>query len=471
MSGRGLSRRVGTVGASLALVLQLAAGTAGQGVNGPGQMLLGGAVRAGLPAAVWAPAGLPWQACWSGVRIEVSGNAASFLWPDDGAIRMSGPGAPPSGSVRRLPPDAALVGVLPGAAGLLSESPALARLRDEIESGLRRRARFVRLESELQELGAAVLAALDLVAAADRAELERSPAVRGWIGIGGHGLVVEPRGAGPLGFGTVLWAGGAQAALADLGGAFATVQPPCPPVPEAPDPPRVPALLAVAVFVAAVWWGAGARSRRCGLISAGLAAVSAAFILGFLGEGHWTTAARRSYWLFAIQGADPWVHTCLRVAPRGDRPAEVWLPGGPYLLTRVPEGAEVRAAPGGLRARWQGDGWLAALTTARFGEGFCAREIGGRLFVSARLPEGISLESAFWLARGEVRSLPPLRGGDAWSPEEAPPVAPAMVPEPLRSLGAALPALPLSGVLLGELRGAPLEGENHVCALPGAGGP
>jgi len=136
------------------------------------------------------------------------------------------------------------------------------------------------------------------------------------------------------------------------------------------------------------------------------------------------------------------------------------------LFTRVPGGARIEAAAGRTHVSWSGDGWLSLVEARPAGPGIRLRRAGARTLLAARLPEGQALEPAYWIGPGEVRVLPRLESGTVCPLQEAPRATRERLPVSLADLMAAFPPPPTSGVVVGVLRGADLEGENLVYALP-----
>jgi len=136
------------------------------------------------------------------------------------------------------------------------------------------------------------------------------------------------------------------------------------------------------------------------------------------------------------------------------------------LFTGLPGRARVRAMVGRTRVSWAGDGWLSMVEARPPGPGIRLRRAGARTLLAARLPAGQALDPAYWIGPGEVRALPRLESGTVCHVEDARPVPRERLPESLGDLMAAFPPPPMSGVVLGVLRGAELEGENLVYALP-----
>jgi hypothetical protein len=440
-----------------------------------GRVLFGGVVRPDLPAAVLAPAGATWRGEWGTSEVEVTGNAATFVWPERGAPLLRGNGAPPPGSFHPLPSSMAVVGVSAGADSILdggSPSGPADGLREAILRALKRPARFVLLERELDRLPPPALSALDLLVARDRSELLGRPAIESWIRLGGHAIVIRatPEQVGRVGFGQVHGpdSRGGWGSL-ELPAAYAGIRPPRPTVPEPPDPQRAWPLLAVLAYVFLVWWAGRPGSRRLGvrLGTAGLIGlVGVAICFGPLPDT-WATQASRSIWCLPGNGAQPWRHVCYRISSRGGAPASLATVGtGPVLFTRLPGHARLRAMVGRTRVTWAGDGWLSMLETRPPGPGIRVRRAGAKTLLAARLPAGQALDPAYWIGPGEVRALPRLESGTVCHVEEARPVGRARLLESLGDLMAAFPAPPMSGVVLGVLRGAELEGENLVYALP-----
>jgi hypothetical protein len=336
---------------------------------------------------------------------------------------------------------------------------------------LKRPVRFVPLERELEALPPPVLAAIDLVVARDRAELLGRAAVATWIRLGGQAVLLsaKPGEVGALGFGRIHGPDPrAGWSALELPAAFAAIQPPRPAVPAPPDPQRAVPLLVVLFYLAAVWWAGrpGSPSRRLRLATAGLIVVTGIGI--FLGplDDVWSTQARRSIWCLAGTRAEPWRHVCHRISPRGRAGASLELDGAaPVVFTRLPGRARIEATGGRTRASWSGDGWLAWVESRPTGPGIRLRRVGDGTLLAARLPSGQALDPAYWIGPGEARALPRLEPGTVCRVEEARPVPRERLPAFLSDLVAAFPPPPASGVVLGMLRGADLQGENLVYAV------
>ena len=437
-----------------------------------GRVLLDGVVRSAMPVAVYSPDGSSWEGEWGTSRVQVTGNAAVFLWPGASVPRLQGPGAPPADAFQSMPPGEALVGFLPVAANRTSEEPLRGSVKRALELALGRPVRRILLDSQLEALPRPVWLALDLVVAGARAELDRFPAALEWIRLGGQALVLEPLEARNVGLGRIQgWEPGAGTNAPSVRNAFAAIRPPRP-ILSADSPSgssRVWPALMVLAYLAGLAWSLGTRHRVpvswrwCGL--AGALLVGAGTFLAFPG-GYWNVQRERSVWCFPGPGQDAWVHSARQVWTRGRGDAVVSMAKQGHLFTHLPSGSMVRAKPGRTEVIWSGSGWVSSIGAQQLGQGLHVRQTGSRTFLSMRLPPGVSMTPAFWIEHGNVRELPVLQGGQVHCLEDVSISADRDIPEDLRSLLSTLEIPASSGILVGELRSRDLRGRHVAYAIP-----